>query len=74
MGGNKILNIGTPSDIADVANKAYVDSYFDQLIAQMQWLNGTISNDTAFSFTTNDLAQDIDILESVNPDPVNNTI
>ena len=40
----------------------------------MQWLNGTISNDTAFSFTTNDLAQDIDILESVNPDPVNNTI
>jgi hypothetical protein len=35
MGGNKITNIAVPSDGSGVANKAYVDGYFDQLIAQM---------------------------------------
>jgi len=29
MGGNQIINLGTPDEISGVANKAYVDSYFD---------------------------------------------
>jgi hypothetical protein len=46
MGGKSILNLGIGSGSQGVVNKAYVDNYFDQLVAQIQWLSGITASDT----------------------------
>lgn len=50
MGGFNISNISAPSELNQVANKQYVDGFFDQIVAQMQWFNSTLQTDTPLTF------------------------